>query len=152
MWVISMKRALLGLLFSSAAFACQEAPFETVPFTTLERGQYGAHAPAQQYVFRDQALWEKHYKAYHSDKVPVVDFSKEMVLGVYLGQKPNSAYHTEIKEIRKLPDELDVLVENSGPQPGKMYLQVITHPYHLVKTEKTDKEILWTPVTKQEKK
>lgn len=143
---------ILSLLIAAPAFACQEAPFETVPFTTLERSKYGNHATAQKYMFNDSDSWEKHYKTYHSDKVPAVDFTKEMVLGVYLGQKPNSAYHVEIKEIRKLPDSLDVLVENSGPQPGKMYLQVITHPYHLIKTEKTDKAITWTHTTKQEKK
>jgi len=147
-----MKKYLLGLLLTSAALACQEAPFETVPFSTVQRRQYSNHAEAKEYVFKDQQAWETHYKQHHGDTAPVIDFSKEMVLGTYLGTKPNPAYRVEVKEVRKLPDSLDVLVEYHGPEPGKMYPQVITHPYHLVKLEKTEKQVLWTHIAKQEKK
>ncbi len=139
-----MKKNLLALLIAVPAFACQDAPPETLPFTSLEKGWHSNYTNQGNLVFSDQNAWETHYKAAHSNNVPQVDFTKETVLAVYMGTKPTNGYSVEIKEVRNFPPLLEVLVQTSGPQKGKMYLQVITHPYHIVKIEKTSKPIDWT--------
>lgn len=138
-----MKKNLLALLIAVPALACQEAPPETLPFTSLEKGWHSNYTKQDNLVFNDQNTWETHYKAAHSDNVPQVDFTKETVLAVYMGTRPNNSYSVKIKEVENFPPSIDVLIQTSGPQKGKMYLQVITHPYHIVKIEKTSKPINW---------
>ncbi len=151
-----MKKYLLAGIIALAmpAYACQEAEleaeFETRPFTSLEKGMYSHYDKQANLVFSDRKMWESHYKAAHDENVPAVDFTKEMILAVYMGTKPNSAYSVEVKQIRNLPPSLDVLVQTTCPVEGNMYLQVITHPYHIVKIEKTSKPIGWTYISATE--
>ena len=139
-----MKKSLLAILLATPAFACQEAPPQTTPFTSLERGWSSNYHKRDNLVFTNQKTWETHYKTVHGEKVPAVNFNKETVLAVYMGMKSNPGYSVEIKEVRTFPPSLDVLVENHYPETGKIYPEVIASPYHLVKVEKTTKSVVWT--------
>ena len=146
-----MRKSLLGLLISSAAYACQEAPVETVGFMTIEQGLFSQHNSSGKYIIKDNKAWETHYKMYHGEHVPNIDFSKEMVISVYRGSQPNPSYAVEIKEIKNLPGELEVIVEYGSPEPGMSYPLVIVQPYHLVKLQKTEKKIIWLQLSKEQK-
>ena len=135
-----MKSLCIGL--SSLLLTVGISPLNQY-FTEIEKRWHSNHQYEINYVIKDKQTWEEHYKKYHNDKVPNIDFSKEMVLGSYYGIKPNTGYQIEIKQIRSTDYALEILVEKTTPKPRHMYPEVITNSYHLVKTEKNDKEIFW---------
>lgn len=135
-----MKSLVIGL--TSLLFAVGDSSIYQ-DFTNVERGWNSKHTQEISYVIKDKATWEEHYNKYHNDKAPEVDFSKEMVIGCYYGMRPTMGYKVEIKQLRKSDYTLEIFVEKTTPKPGHVYLEVITNSYHLIKTEKSDKEIFW---------
>ena len=74
-------------------------------------------------------LWRTHA----GDKpLPPVDFTKEMVVGVFLGSRPTAGYSVEIVGTKEQPDGLIVEYREGSPARDMMTAQVITTPYHLV--------------------
>lgn len=57
------------------------------------------------------------------------------------GQKPNGGYGVEVVSVTERANEVVVKVKHINPQPGKMYIQVITYPATLIKIPPTDKEV-----------
>jgi hypothetical protein len=102
-------------------------------FTTVAKGQGSGQQVAKQVVVRTpaewQALWKNHAP---TEKLPVVDFAKEMVVGVFLGTKPSAGHGVEIVGVRT--QDKDLIVEYTQTQPGRgtMAAQMLTEPYHLV--------------------
>ena len=80
-----------------------------------------------------KALWKDHSP---TEKMPVVDFAKSMVVGIFLGSKPSDGHDVEIVGVRT--QEKDLVVEYVQKQPGRGTLaaQILTEPYHLVSVAK----------------
>ena len=76
-----------------------------------------------------KALWKDHAP---TEKMPSVDFAKNMVVGIFLGSKPSAGHEVEIVGVRT--QEKDLIVEYVQKQPGRgtMAAQILTEPYHLV--------------------
>ncbi len=115
-------------------------------FETIEKGFYCGHSYSADYVIRDQSEWEKLWGKTNSIRsprpiVPKIDFTNEMVLGVYLGQRSSGGYSIEITKLVKKTDCLEAHVTEGTPNRNMMVTMALTQPYHLVKTAKTDKEI-----------
>lgn len=85
------------------------------------------------------ALWHEH--APGGQAMPAVDFSKEMVLGVFLGSRPTSGYGVQIVRTVNASGTLIVQYVETGPAPGTVSAQVVTAPYHLVAVPKHDGEV-----------
>ena len=79
------------------------------------------------------ALWKDHAP---TAKMPAVDFSKDMVVGIFLGSKPSAGHDVEIVGVRT--EEKDLIVEYVQKQPGRGTLaaQILTEPFHLVSVPK----------------
>ncbi len=61
-----------------------------------------------------------------------MDFSKEMVVGLFLGSRPTAGYILEIVSAVQDNGSLVVKYRESIPQRGSMTAQVLTSPYHVV--------------------
>jgi len=84
------------------------------------------------------ALWQEHK---HSDlSLPVVDFQKEGVVVVFLGNKGSAGYSVQIYKIEENERELKIYFEELKPGPTCMVAQVITDPFHMVKIPLSEKE------------
>jgi hypothetical protein len=88
---------------------------------------------AEQLVARNdaewRALWQRHAPA---RTPPPVDFSKNMVLAVFLGSRPSGGYQVQITGVRSEGDTLVVEWSESRPGPGQVAAQVMTSPAHIV--------------------
>lgn len=80
---------------------------------------------------------------------PDVDFDKQMVVGVFLGNRPSSGYNVKITQILDQKDYIEVKATETTPDKDKMTLTVMTYPYHLIKLEKSKKEVRFS-ITKRE--
>ena len=108
----------------------------------------GYAAPAQE-VHRDAASFASAWKKANAHLAPIpavppVDFAKEMVALVALGQKPNGGWSVEIVGLRRTESALRILYSVRAPAPGAMSAAVITHPWHAVVLTRDEGPIEWS--------
>ena len=123
--------ALLSAVLSIAPMA------QTLTFTTVARGDASEQQTARQVTIRTAAEWTALWKEHApTEKMPAVDFNKDMVVGIFLGTKPSAGHEVEIVGVRT--EEKDLIVEYVQKQPGRGTLaaQILTEPYHLVSVPK----------------
>lgn len=121
---------------------CEEAVQE-ISFETIDKSSYGGVREKKEIVIKNFEDWETIWKEVKSIQIsvpetPVVDFSKEMVVALFMGERTTGGYSTEITRITE-----DGIVYYKEKEPGKgmMVTQALTQPYHIVKMENMDKEI-----------
>ena len=115
-------------------------------FENIKKGNYGGSFVRSEYVIIDDNFWGNIWDNINSGiilkpDVPMVDFDNEMIIVVYQGGFNTGGYGIEIKKIIENKDQLEVLVEETSPDRGMMVTQAFSQPYHMVKTEKFEKEI-----------
>ena len=106
---------------------------QTPSFTNLVKGDMSEQQLAKQVTIRTAAEWKALWKDHApAAKMPEVDFSKDMVVGIFLGSKPSEGYDVEIVGVRM--EGKDLIVEYAQKQPGRGTLaaQILTEPFHLV--------------------
>ncbi len=130
------QRSLLAALFAvllAAAIGAQDA------FVTIARGDASGRQLAAEIVVRTAAEWKTLWKEHApTEKLPSIDFSKQMVVGVFLGSKPSTGYRVDIVDVR--PQGKDLIVEVARREPGRgtMAAQILTEPFHLVSVSRHD--------------
>jgi hypothetical protein len=106
-------------------------------FTSVAKGDMSGQQVAKQVIVRTPAEWKALWKDHSAtEKMPIVDFTNSMVVGIFLGSKPSSGHDVEIVGVRT--QEKDLIVEYVQKQPGRGTLsaQILTEPYHLVSVAK----------------
>ncbi len=106
---------------------------QTPAFTTVAKGDASGQQTGRQVIVRTAAEWKALWKDHApAEKMPAVDFTRDMVVGVFLGTKPSTGHEVEIVGIRT--EGKDLVVEYVQKQPGRgtMAAQILTEPYHLV--------------------
>ena len=99
----------------------------------IEKGDQSNIDEARRVLVRTDAEWTTLWKQHHPDKPrPAVDFSKEMVVGVFMGSRPNAGYSTTIISATAANGALIVRYAEKAPAPGSMSAQILTSPFHLV--------------------
>jgi hypothetical protein len=105
----------------------------TVPFTSIARGDASEQQTARQVVARTPADWQAVWKAHSpAGKLPQVDMTSNMVVGVFLGTKPSAGYSVEVVDVKTDGNAMIVEYVSRGPKPGMMAAQILTQPFHLV--------------------
>jgi hypothetical protein len=100
---------------------------------TIEKGDQSNVDDARQVLVRTDAEWTKLWQQHASGRPrPAVDFSKEMVVGVFMGSRPNAGFSTAIVSATAGNGVLIVRYTETTPAPGRVSAQVLTFPFHLV--------------------
>ena len=72
-------------------------------FETIDQGAYCGQKDPIGYVIDDQLAWERIWELTNisipTDALPEVDFTKEMIIGAYLGQTTSAGYSIEISSL-----------------------------------------------------
>ena len=116
--------------------------------TVAKGSMSGIDAPRQASV-RSAAEWSALWKAHDpSGQTPAVDFSREMVVAVFLGSRPTGGYGIEI--LRAVGNSATLIVEyvETAPSRDAITAQVLTAPYHLAAIPKHDGEVRFQKVAK----
>ena len=100
---------------------------------TIAKGDQSQIDEAKQLLVRTDAEWTKLWQQHApSQPRPAVDFTKEMVVGVFMGSRPNAGFSTAIVSATAAPDgTLIVRYTETTPGAGNVSAQVLTFPYHL---------------------
>jgi PrcB C-terminal len=109
---------------------------------TIDQGSQSGIDEPRTVVVRSADEWSRLWGAHAADKpAPAVDFTKEMVVGVFTGSRPTAGYSVQIVGTREQPEGLVVDYREGSPAPDMMTAQVITSPYHLVAVRKYAGEV-----------
>jgi hypothetical protein len=137
--------ASLVLLLASCT-ACGAAVGEQVPFSTLGKGTNSGVREQAQVVVRTQSewvsLWGRHMRTRTAPPPPpAVDFSTEMVVALFLGERPTGGYAIEVTRVERTDTGLSVRFRVTKPAPGTMQTQMLTQPFDLIKLPRVDESL-----------
>ena len=127
-WIIHCAAKVAPYAITVAVMSAQ-AP----TFTNVAKGDVSGQQETKQVTVRTAAEWQTLWKSHSAtEKMPTVDFAKNMVVGIFLGSKPSAGHEVEIVGVRT--EGKDLVVEYVQRQPGRgtMAAQILTEPFHLV--------------------
>jgi hypothetical protein len=108
-----------------------------VALTSLDKGSQSNIDDGRQVSIRTESDWTRLWQQHKPDRPkPTVDFSKQMVLGVFMGSRSTGGFAVEILGASETGGALTVQYRETIPQPGAITAQVISAPYHLVAVPK----------------
>jgi hypothetical protein len=113
-------------------------PTIPVSFRSVGKGyRSGVRAPLQ-VVARSHdewtALWRQHTSGDSSSRPPpAIDFDKEVVVALFLGERPTGGYDVQISRAEQTNDGLIIYYREKDPPPGGMVIQALTQPFHIVR-------------------
>jgi hypothetical protein len=114
------------MLMTSAMSAQTSGP------RTIEKGDQSNIDSAKQVVVRSGAEWAQLWRQHAPDRPqPAIDFSKETVIGLFMGSRPNAGFSTAIVSATEGGGALVVRYTESRPPRDAITAQVITFPYHI---------------------
>ena len=124
------------------AISLTENALAPVPFTTISQSEQSGVEETRQVVVRTAQEWKALWKAHAPDRpMPAVDFTKSMVLGVFLGSRNTAGYRVTITGIEHSGVTIGVTYREERPGARDVLAQVITFPHHLVRVERIDGEV-----------
>ena len=119
------------------------------PLRTVGKGPMSAIDAPRQVTVRSAAEWAALWKENGAGApLPAVDFSREMVVGVFLGSRPTSGYGVEI--VRAIGNSGALVVEYVETRPSRdaIAAQILTAPYHLASIPKHEGMVTFRKVDK----
>ena len=121
------------------AVALAAVMLQTVPAAgpagarTLDQGAQSNVDDGRQAVVRTDAEWARLWQVHGADRQrPAVDFTKEMVIGVFTGSRPTAGFRVEILSAEPHDGKLVVRYREIMPGRDAMTAQVVTSAYHLI--------------------
>lgn len=94
----------------------------------------------RQVVVRDSAAWERLWAEHigADAALPAVDFSRELVVGVFRGTQPNGCYTTAIARVTRQGERLTVHQVDRNPGPDAICTMMMVAPVQLVALARAD--------------
>lgn len=124
-----------------------------IEFQTISKGYDSGHRDSAYYVIENETEWAVVWNQDESiywprQPPPEIDFSKTIVIAVFMGEFTTRGYRIEIKEVINTPQCVIVKVEKKYPSDSGV-LPAFSQPYHIVKVNKVDKEITFDTVERK---
>ncbi|OGS44098.1 MAG: hypothetical protein A2539_00815 [Elusimicrobia bacterium RIFOXYD2_FULL_34_15] len=85
-------------------------------------------------IIKTQQEWQKLWKE-HTDgleSIPEVDFNKNIVIGVFMGEQRTGGYGIQISQIEESQDTIYIQTIETVPASGSGVTKQLTQPYHIV--------------------
>jgi len=120
-----------------------EKSITSLEFDTIEKGFFSGITEKKNLVIRTQdqraKLWNKHTSIrIPPPEAPAIDFTENMILAVFMGQKPSGSFAVEITRVEKCENGLVVFFSEVEPPPDAVVTAVLTQPYHIIRIEKSN--------------
>lgn len=89
--------------------------------------------PAFEGVFRDACTFADFWVQHSNTPVPAIDFTREAVIVVVGGSRPNGCYGMEITAVHPAGCGVKVHIRERIPCPGELCTLALTNPYHIIR-------------------
>jgi len=116
----------------AAGFVLYATIVQVIPFTNVAWGTSSQIDEPREVVIRTQAEWQTFWKTHSTQPAPVVDFSRSVVAGVFLGMRPTGGYGVSMRAVRRTSTGAVVEYLSSTPDKNQMVIQMLTSPFHLI--------------------
>jgi len=126
------------VLVSGCAEIKNDDEIKNIEFETISKGSYSGHKEAANYVINSVKELED-----IGIKIPKVDFSQFSVIAVYMGEFNTGGYEIKIIEIIEKSNGIEVKISKTFPKPGSLVTQALSQPYHIIKIQKTNKQVIF---------
>ncbi|WP_447637161.1 protease complex subunit PrcB family protein [Flavobacterium microcysteis] len=146
--LILMPFVFLLFCCSSTKKAADQKPADvkkqqqTALYQILSESAYQGKEVKSYEVIKDQASLEKLYEAINDNQVPKIDFAKERVVALFMGQRNTGGHAIKVKNVTEKGGKIYVDVQESSPGSGDIVTMALTNPFTIVKINST-KEILF---------
>ena len=134
-----------------------------LPSVVAEESEWGASQcgiqAAAKMVFRNETTWRTFWSQAIAPytpalkEIPAVDFRSEMVVGVFMGNKPVAGYQTRIEsttvDVTGPQERMVVRYMNSEPAPENAGAKFTVQPFYLRKVTSTSAKIQFYRTTNQ---
>jgi hypothetical protein len=109
-------------------------------FRVLDSGDRSGITSAQERVVLDaeewRRLWQEHEAGGPANRsLPSVDFSREVCVAIFAGQRPTGGFTVTVEETTGSASGLEVAYRLTGPPPGAIVSQALTSPFQIVAVE-----------------
>lgn len=136
---------MIAMLFScncKKAVAEENSTSNQALFEVLNESQYQGREEEAFVVIKDQSSLNALYQSINNENVPKIDFNKQRVAAVFLGQRNSGGYAIKVKDVIENKEKIQVQVERIEPKSGESVTMAITNPYCIVKINSV-KEIVF---------
>ena len=133
--MIALLVALAVLQIPAARPAIAKSTMRTMPEppVTIGKGDQSNVDERKTATVRTEAEWTRLWQQHNPDQQrPAIDFSKQMVVGVFMGSRNSAGFGVEIVSAPDADGVITVHYHETIPASGAITAQVITSPYHLV--------------------
>lgn len=124
-----LQLLMVGMMLQGAPLPIRSLDKATQSFVDTPK-QVTARTPEEW-----AAIWNRHAPG---RPMPAVDFSRDMVVGVFLGSRNSAGYSVEIVGVEKEGNGVVVRYRETAPGRTAITAQIITSPVHLVAIPKQD--------------
>jgi hypothetical protein len=135
------KTTLAALvLFAVTGTAMGQGP--SAELVTVAQGIMSNIEEPRQAVVRTAAEWQALWKQHDFTRpAPAVDFTRSMVVAVFLGTRPTAGYSVEIVAVKADGTHVVVEYRERRPAPDALNAQILTSPFHAVRVARTSATI-----------
>lgn len=119
------------LVLSMAVLSC--VTLKPLSFATLHGGSNSGVQQEEYRVINSEDEYGNLMEQIGMGEEPErIDFSRFMVIAVFLGEKTTGGYDIRIERILVKGETLEVHLVKRAPKEGEMVTQALTSPYHIV--------------------
>lgn len=137
--ILSGSVVLLFLL----SYVCHSQDF---PFEVIDQGGISGIRTGKTLAIRDDATWREIWIQHKRGSTPpAIDFSKQMVIAIFVGERRTGGYSVKIKDITTESGGLRVTYEESRPGRGCMATMAITYPFQIIRLAKFEGPVSFNP-------
>jgi hypothetical protein len=123
------------LIHTAVLFLWFSAQTGMVEFTAIGQGGNSQIEESREVVVRTAGEWSTLWKQHAgAARPPSIDFTRAIVIAVFLGSRPTAGYRVEITRLEKQDEALVVSYRELRPGADDMVAQMLTTPFHLVQT------------------
>jgi hypothetical protein len=105
----------------------------SVPMRTIDSGVTSNMDAGRQATAGSVEEWSKLWTLHAGERTrPAVDFSREVVVAVFMGTRPSAGFTVQIVRVRQEGPALVVSYTETRPAPDSVAAQILTSPFHIV--------------------
>jgi len=111
-------------------------------YTVLSESDYQGKDAKSFEIIKDNESLKQLYQSVNDEQIPRIDFTKERIVALFLGQKSSGGYSIKVKDVFEKGGKIYVSIQETAPKAGENATMAMTSPYTIIKINST-KEIVF---------
>lgn len=109
----------------------------SIAWETIDSDVYSGVTAELKVTIRDQRSWARLWSDHKGNRhqpspLPRIDFSEEMVAGVFIGERPNGCHAVRIQRVYRKASTIIIEYSERTPSGPRICNYAVTHPSHLI--------------------